>query len=313
MSDIVPSVPKAEGGGNGALIVSRATMSALSPAVLLALGAGGAWSLFDLLRRFLAGRMSAWALVVWVTVPALPLLLVWGWTARDWRLEPGYLLPGLASVALNVAANFAYFRAFQLSPISVTLPMLALTPVFSTLFGALALAEPLAPRAAVGITLVVAGAYLLATADARSSGSGRRLESGSLVMALVALFWSATLLLDKLALLHASAPVHALVLNGGVALGGLGALALGGRTSDLGAVRSNLGLLVVAVVLGVVALGSQLLAIQAIPIGFVETLKRGLGGALAVVWGRTFFAEPVTRSKLVAIALLTAGVALLLL
>ena len=285
-------------------------MSAATPALLAALGSAVGWSLYDLFRRFLAGRMTAWTLVVWVTLPALPLILLWGALGEGWRIDDGYLAPGLASVLLNIAANFLYFRAFQLSGLSVTLPMLSLTPVFSSLFGALALGEPLTARASAGIACVVVGAFRLST------GGGRRpfasVEPGSLVMGLVALCWSATLLLDKLALARSSTPTHALVLNAGVAIGGLAALLARGRGAELRAVRGSFGILALAVVAGVVALATQLVAIQSIAIGLVETLKRGVGGLFAVVWGRAFFDEPVTPAKLLAIGLLVAGVALIL-
>jgi len=287
-------------------------MVAWSPALFLALGTSLGWSLFDLTRRFLSRRIGAWALLVWVTLPALPLLAIWAASEGDWRLEPGYALPGLTSTGLNVIANFAFFRAIQLSPISLTLPMLSLTPVFTSMLGAVVLHEPLLPRAGAGIALVVAGAIVLAT----SSAPGRtrlRFEAGSLVMGIVALCWSATLLLDKLALAHASAPVHALVLNAGTALGGLGALVVIGRTRELGAIRGSGGLLALAVGIGAVAVSTQLLAIQRLPIGLVETLKRAVGGVLAVIWGRSFFAEAVTARKILSVVLLGIGVALILL
>ncbi len=52
-----------------------------------------------------------------------------------------------------------------------------------------------------------------------------------------------------------------------------------------------------AVATGALALGSQLVALGGVPVGFLETVKRGVGGVLAVVWGRTLFAEPVTAAK----------------
>lgn len=288
-------------------------MEASTPALLLALVAALGWSLFDLLRRLLTPRMVAWALVVWVTVPALPLVAAWAWTAGDWRLGAGYFAPGLASVSLNVLANFAYFRAFQLSPLSVTLPMLSLTPVFSSLLGAAALGEPVSARGAAGILLVVAGAFVLSTSTVRDPAvRGLRFERGSLVMGLVALCWSATMLLDKLALAHASPPIHALILNAGTAAGGCAALALGRQLGALSGVRGSFGLLLAAVASGVAALGAQLVAIQSLSIGLVETIKRGIGGVLAVVWGRTLFGEPIAPRKLSALALLIGGVALLL-
>jgi drug/metabolite transporter (DMT)-like permease len=282
---------------------------ATAPALLAALGAAVGWSLYDLFRRFLAGRTSAWTLVVWLTVPALPLIAAWGALGEGWRVERGYLAPAAASVALNLVANFLYFRAFQISGLSVTLPMLALTPVFSSILGALVLGEPLAPRAEGGIACVVAGAFLLATGGGRLAA---RVERGSLLMGLVALCWSATLLLDKLALAHASTPLHALVLNGGVAAGAWAVLAARGRTEELGGVRGSSGLLALAVLAGVGALVVQLIAIQSVAIGLVESLKRGVGGLLAVLWGRWCFGEPVTGGKVVAVGLLVAGVALIL-
>ncbi|HEX9798743.1 MAG TPA: DMT family transporter [Thermoanaerobaculia bacterium] len=288
-------------------------MIAWPPALAVALAAAFGWAVFDLLRRFLTPRMSAWALVVWVTVPALPLVAVWAWREGDWRIEGGYFAPGLASVALNVAANFAYFKSFQLSPISVTLPMLSLTPVFSSLLGVLFLAESVGPRAGGGIFLVVAGAFALSTSLSRIAGRRRLgVETGSLVMGFVALCWSATLLLDKLALGHASAPVHALVLFAGTAAGACVALAASGRLHDLGGVRGSAGLVVLSVSCGALALGGQLVAIQSLQIGLVETLKRGVGGVLAVVWGRAFFGEPILLRRVVAVALLVLGVALIL-
>jgi len=282
-------------------------------ALLVALAAAFGWAVFDLLRRFLSPRMSAWSLVVWVTVPALPLVAAWAWVESDWRIGAGYLAPGLASVALNVGANFAYFKAFQLSPISVTLPMLSLTPVFSSLLGALFLDEDVGSRAAAGILLVVVGAFLLSTsAGSRSGGRRLRIEKGSLVMGIVALCWSATLLLDKLALGHASPPLHALVLFGGTALGACGALAASRRLGELSAIRGSFLLAVVTVACGALALGGQLVAIQSLPIGFVETLKRGVGGVMAVVWGRAFFGEPILVRRVLAVALSVIGVALIL-
>lgn len=283
-------------------------------ALTLAFAAAIGWSVFDLLRRFLSERMTAWALVVWVTVGALPVVAVWGVTG-GWWIEEGYLAPGLGSTALNVAANFAYFRSFQLAPLSVTLPMLSLTPVFSTLLGALFLGERLAVRALVASALVVGGALLLSarrSADGGRGGRRFRLERGSLLMGLVAACWSGTLLLDKFALRHAGPASHALVLNAGVALAGLAVLIGTRRLGELAAVREHAGLLTVSVVFGVLALGCQLQALRALPIGGVETLKRGVGALMAVVWGRAFFDEPVTPVKLVAVSVLVGGVALLL-
>lgn len=285
-------------------------MTAPSLPLLLAAAAAMSWSLCDLTRRVAARRMPAWALSVWVTLGALPILAAWCVEQRAWRIEPaGYLAPGLGAIAINLAANFGFFRSLQLAPLSVTLPMLSLTPAFSLGFGALFLGERLEPSALAGAALVVAGAFLLAWR--RGAGTERRFEPGSLLMGMVALAWSATLLLDKLAMTHAAPPLHALIVHAGVALAGLGVLAARREVASLGAIRGNAGLLAATVAFSVLAFGAQLYAVRDLPIGLVDTLKRAVGGAFAVIWGRAFFGEPVTAGKLVAVGLLTGGVALL--
>ncbi len=280
----------------------------VSRAFALAAAAAVGWALFDLLRRALADRLSAWSLVAATTLGALPLLALGTALDGDWTLAPGYWLPGLASVALNVAANFGYFRSLQMSPLSVTLPMLSFTPMFASALGAIVLGEELSARALGGALLVVFGGLALGLKE-----GGLRFEPGSAVMLGVALLWSATLLLDKRAMDFASPYLHALVLNLGVAAGGVCALVLSRRTRELGVAGRHAGLLTLAIAVGALALVVQLLALREMPVGVIETVKRGVGGLSAVAFGRWLYGEPVTLRKIGAILLMTAGVALLLL
>lgn len=291
-------------------------MALSSAAVLFTVASAFGWALLDLLRRLLAGKLDAMALVAWMTIGALPPLFVWYWVSGGGLPGSGYFLPALGSVGLNVAANFAYFRALQLSPISTTLPMLSFTPAFAALLGAFFLGERLGLRGFLGLVTVVAGALLLTLRPGRGLRGlidGIVGERGARWMIGVAFLWSATLLLDKQAVAHASAQLHALALNAGVAAGALLAMSVRGGVRRLAHIRGHVPVLVACVLVGAAALGSQLLALATIPLGFLETVKRGIGGALAVVWGRAFYAEPVTPGKLVAVSLMTLGVGLLVL
>lgn len=291
-------------------------MPGVSTAVLLALLAAFSWSLYDLERRFLAARVQALALVAWVTAGAIVPLAAWAWMSGSQHVEPGYWLPATASVALNLLANFAYFRSLQLAPISQTVPMLSFTPAFAGILAALFLGERLGLRAVGGLCLVVVGALLLTLRP----GSGLRglfvgllQDRGCRLMIGVAFLWSATPLLDKLALAQATPHLHALYLNGGVAVGALIVLAGQRELAKLGALRGSGWLLLVTIATGALALGSQLVALGTVPVGFLETVKRGVGGVLAVVWGRTLLSEPVTLAKVSAVALMTLGVGLVVL
>ncbi len=291
-------------------------MPALTTGVALALVASLAWSLFDLERRFLAVRIQAMALVACVTLGALPPLAVWAWWSGNQHAESAYWLPATGSVLLNLWANFAYFRSLQLAPISKTLPMLSFTPAFAAVLAAIFLGERLGLRPVSGLFLVVAGALLLTL---RTGGGvcgffvGLIEDRGCRLMVGVAFLWSAALLLDKQALALATPHLHALYLNGGVAVGALGALAVKGDLGRLGAARGSGWLLLLAIATGAIALGTQLVALGTVPVGFLETVKRGVGGVLAVFWGRILLAEPVTVAKVVAVGLMTVGVGLVVL
>jgi multidrug transporter EmrE-like cation transporter len=59
------------------------------------------------------------------------------------------------------------------------------------------------------------------------------------------------------------------------------------------------------------AVALQMLSLQWLWVAVVETLKRGLGVLGSIVFGRLFFAEPITQRKLLAGGLMVAGTVLL--
>ncbi|HBL26859.1 MAG TPA: hypothetical protein DD490_08500, partial [Acidobacteria bacterium] len=238
----------------------------------------------------------------------------------------GYWLPALGSVALNVVANLTFLEAVRISPLSVTVPLLSLTPVFTALLGFGLLGERPAPLDLMGIACVVAGAFWLSLGQTAESGGTvpaggappSRLRAfasqpGAWLMAGTALLLSLTIPLDKLAVAQASPPFHGLVLTAGIALGALAVLAVQNRWSELAGLRRGRLLFVMALLSSTLALGFQLVALQYVLVGLIETLKRGIGNLLAVFLGRAVFGERVTPGKLTAALLMAAGVALILL
>lgn len=278
-------------------------------ALLLVLGSSLAWSVHDVTRKFLVGKIRPVPLAFLLTVAAAPLFAVW--TAVDGvpSVQPEYALPAASSVLLNIAANLMFFAALRSSALSVTIPLLSLTPVFTAILGIPMLGEVPTWLQGLGIVLVVAGAFALNLPEERPYW---RWERGAALMTAVALLWSLTVPLDKLAMVRASAPFHATVLCAGVAAGVLVVLVWQRRLGELAGLGQVRGVFAVALVTSILALGLQLLAMQQVWVGLVETLKRGLGNVSAVVLGRAVFGEPVSLRKLLAVGLMAAGVALIL-
>jgi drug/metabolite transporter (DMT)-like permease len=277
-----------------------------------ALGSALAWSGLDATRKAMARVMTPTASVVVLTLGQAPLFLSWWAVAGGGFQGASYLVPGLPCLALNVLANVGFVRAVQVSPLSLTVPLLSLTPVFTALVGLLVLSEVPTWTQAGGIALVTAGALLLHAG--RHPGGGLlgalrafSAERGSVIMAGVALLWSLTVSLDKMALERAALPAHALVQTGGVGVVLAAWLICRRRIGEVRAVRGARAPFLWAVAFATAAIGLQLLAIQSLFVALVESLKRAVGMAMSVVVGRVAFDERVDGFKWAAIALMAAG------
>ena len=165
-------------------------------------------------RRFLAACTAAEVVMVRLGLtailllplvalrpPALPDPAFWGWV--------GLALP------LELLAMVLYMTAIRVSPLALTLPYLAFTPVFSALFGWLVLGEQVSLRGLGGVLLVVIGTWAL-NLERPEFGQTRSWlaplvaigrERGSRLMLAVALIYSLTSVLGKGALQHLPATV----------------------------------------------------------------------------------------------------------
>jgi drug/metabolite transporter (DMT)-like permease len=280
---------------------------------LLAIGISSlGWAALDALRKALASRVRPVPLVALLALGQLPLFLVWIAVSGEARLDPGYLVPGASTVALNVGANVLFIRAVQVSPLSATIPFLSFTPVFSALLSAAVLGERPPADDAAGIALVVLGALLVNLRwDGSTPTAALAREPGSLMMTGVALLWSLTAVLDKWALSLASLPVHAGIQCGGVALVLLVSLGARSDLGDLRAVVAVKGPYALALLVAGVGLGLQFVALRLTLVAIVEALKRSIGMMFAVAVGRLAFGEPLTPGKLAGVGLMTGGVVLI--
>lgn len=115
----------------------------------------------------------------------------------------------VAGLPLEAAAYYGYMSAIKISPLSLTLPFLAFTPVFVLFTGYLMLKELPNPGAIVGIGLIVAGAYCLNLSAAKVGFTApiRAIikERGSMLMLLVSMIFGFTSVIGKIAVLHSNA------------------------------------------------------------------------------------------------------------
>ena len=119
-----------------------------------------------MLRKLLAPHLSPLAVVFYLALGQMPVLLLWGATTESGPITAHYLLVVGGSITLNIVANAAYVAALLRSPLSVSVPLLSLTPAFVASFARPLLGEWPRPVQLIGIALVVVGALLLGGAAA---------------------------------------------------------------------------------------------------------------------------------------------------
>jgi len=119
-----------------------------------------------------------------------------------------FLLAALVSVAVNMVAVTLQVRALSLSPLSLTVPFLAFTPLFMLLPSWVVLRETPDALGLTGILLIVAGGYAMHI-DKVAGGPLAPIraiakEKGSVLMLAVAAMWSISAVFDKVATLASS-------------------------------------------------------------------------------------------------------------
>ena len=273
------------------------------------------WAAFDALRKRLARDVSPVHLGLLLSLVQAPLLALWATTREPFGLPTACLSFLGASALLNGLAVVLFLDALRLAPMSLLIPLLSFTPVLSTTLAWLFRGQVPGPAQYGGALLVVLGAGMLRLGSGVWGGLGAAArDPGVRRMALVALLWSATSVLDQAAVSHGAGSWYAPVVTAVVALLMLLWAVLRGqfRAFLRAAVplASRPVLAGLAVVIGAAALAVQIEAFRWAPVGFVEVVKRGTGMASAVLAGRYLFSEPLNARKIAAVGLLTLGVAL---
>jgi drug/metabolite transporter (DMT)-like permease len=177
------------------------------------------WFLYSLLSAFSVATSDALSkrammeapdwLVGWVRLAyAVPFLLLGLWFVPIPPLDATFWLAIICMLPLELGSYMLYLRAIRSSPMSLSLPLLAFTPVFLIFTSFLILGERPTPLGVAGILFISGGSYLLNLHEIRRGWLGPlralALEPGARAMLAVALVYSVTSVLGKVGLQHSS-------------------------------------------------------------------------------------------------------------
>ncbi len=139
---------------------------------------------------------------------SLPLLFFLWFFVPVPELDRQFYLAFMVALPIEMATVVLYVKALKLSPLSLSLPFLSLTPVFLIANAYMIVGEKVSLQGALGIVLIAAGGYLLNAGEMKKGllrpFSAIARQKGAMMMIAVAFLYSITSSLGKMAIEHSS-------------------------------------------------------------------------------------------------------------
>ncbi|MEX1258489.1 MAG: DMT family transporter [Gemmatimonadota bacterium] len=278
----------------------------------------GAWS--ARVARAAGPLLSGWALFTF----ALPFLFAYLAATGLSAVGIGYWPVWIINSLINLGASYLFMSALRIGDLGLTYPLLALTPVFVIPIEWGLLGELPGPWGGVGIALVVLGVYLLNFRERRGGllAPFRALASdpGAVRMLVVAVLWSVSGTLDRVAVLESSPAFYGFTLSAALSILYLPLVLRAGRRSRtepglpagvLGRISgAGVWVLVLHGLLFAAMLTLQMTSLSMALASYVLSIKRS-GAIFAVLLGYLAFREGTLGPRLVGAAVVVSGACVL--
>jgi drug/metabolite transporter (DMT)-like permease len=245
--------------------------------------------------------------VAWLRlIFSLPLLFVIFLFIPIPELDKKFYTAFFLALPLELLSIVMYIKALRFSPLSLSLPFLALTPVFLIFVSYVILGEKVSFRGAIGILFIAAGSYTLNISKIRE-GILEPLraitkEKGSVLMIGVALIYSLTSSLGKMAIKHSSPLFFGISYYTALALFFTPIALYKGKEIRRGAAVS---VLLPSIFYSLMVI-SHMVAISLARVAYVISVKR-MSLIIGVLYGYLFFKEKNIRERLFGAMLMFIG------
>ncbi len=248
----------------------------------------------------------AWSANIFAVVFLIPLLLLAGIPKIDSQFWIALFIGG----SLNVVSFTLYIRAIQIADLSLTVPLVTLTPLFLLFTSPLIVHENPTVADAIGILLIVIGSYVLNLRE-RQNGYFAPLKvlfrnKGSRFMLMVAFLWSITSNFDKVGVVHSSPLFWSTSLYAYLGVG-MFPIALFNSRNKFNQILPNLKPLALIGLFHAIAITFQMIAVTYTLVTQVIAVKR-MSALISVLFGHFMFHEKGLQERLSGAAIMVLGV-----
>ena len=269
------------------------------------------WAAFDLTRKLSLQKISSVSLLLIFTLGQTLIFGSWVFYEDPFLNVKSYIIPGLALIIISLFSALLFLKAIKQSDLSLTIPLLSLSPLFSSLFSLIFLNEKLSYFQYIGVFLIIFGTLILYS---KRITLGEILKSfkvlinnkSARLMFVVSLIWSLTPVLDKLCLKNSSINIHGFIQSFGLVI--LLTSLLKREKHEIIGLKKNWKLILITTFTGILATVLQFYAILFNYVPIMEAIKRSVGQLSSVVFGKIFFKEKITKPKILGVIVLSFGV-----
>ena len=285
-------------------------------AIFICIISGIFWSLFDVSRKLTLEKISSISLLIIFSITQILIFFIWV-ILDGFRINIiSYLIPGVCLIIISIISALLFLESIKKSELSLTIPLLSFTPLFSALLSSLMLKENLVITQYFGIVFIVFGATILYSKKISLTGVFDSIFSilnnkSAKYMLCVSFLWSLTPIIDKICFKFSSMNFHGLIQAIGIFLV-LFCFYKNSIQNDFQVIKKNKLLILITVVIGTTATILQFLAIKLTYVSIMESIKRSFGQILSVVFGSIFFRESISTQKILGIFIIITGVLSLL-
>ncbi|MBS1258273.1 MAG: hypothetical protein MAG551_01329 [Candidatus Scalindua arabica] len=229
------------------------------------------------------------------------------------ELDRIFFIITFLAVPLDVIAVLLYIRAIKVSPLSLTLPFLSLTPIFLIVTSYIILGEKPDKLGFIGIILVVIGAYLL-NVHAINQGflapfKAIAKEQGSLLMIVVAFIFSVGACLGKIAVQHSSPEFFSVIYIFLLSLVLFIIISLKSKHFLSKSISRPIPFIFIGLLIAIMIV-THLKAISLIEVSYMVSVKR-LSILFGVLYGITLFKETNIKERFLGASVMVSGIILI--
>ena len=271
------------------------------------------WGFFDLIRKVCLEFLSTTQIVYIILFSQLIIFLFCLYYSSLTITNFNYFILLLIISFLNIVALYFFLNALKNEEISLCIPLLSYSPLFSLLFSKVFLNEVLTLFEYLGIFIIFFGSFVLfskslQTRDLLISPFNLIKNKGAQKIILVTLIWSLIPVLDKKSLLYTDIFFHGFLQS----LIGILFLYLFIRVPKYQNFITSknsrqIYLVIFLIIISFSATFLQLVALKDNLVPILEVFKRAIGILMALFFGYLFFKEHIGIKKILSIIIIFLG------